>query len=130
MKKQTFLKSIESTMQTYRRLNSLLQTRDFAILSFDELAAKISMKEKEILEKHREKYKIWLSSDGRWKTRVPDSSKERGAKLIARSTEESLHEAIVKWYSSDLMSDTLEKIYPEWISYEAMETTKANAHKL
>ncbi len=130
MKKQAFLKSIESTIQTYRRLNSLLQTREFARRAFDELAAKIGMKEKEMREKHREKYKIWLSSDGRWKTRVPDNSKERGAKLIARSTEESLHEAIVKWYSSDLMPDTLEKIYPEWISYKAMETTKANAHKL
>lgn len=130
MKKTEFLESIEQLMRTYRRLHSLLRAGDFAILSYDELAAKISMKKKEIVGKHKEKYRIWLSSDGRWKTRVPDKTTDRGARLIARSTEESLHEAIVEWYGTDFMPYTLEKIYPEWISYKAMETTKANAHKL
>lgn len=87
------------------------------------------MAREEIIEKHKEKYPVWLGSDGRWKTRVPDKSHKYG-KLVAKKEEGDLLDAIVYQYEDVLATNTLEKMFPEWISYKALETTPANAHKI
>lgn len=50
-----------------------------------------------LLNKHS--YKIFQSKDGRWRTTLPDASKKDGRKLIAKSNQFDLEEAIIKYYS-------------------------------
>ena len=58
------------------------------IMSMNEVQNKISMKRKEIIEKHKEKYSVWFASDGYWKTRLPDGSPK--GKLVKRRNEKEL----------------------------------------
>lgn len=108
----------------------LINSCDYAILSLDELNEKLIMRKKEIVAKHQEKYPIWLATDIRWKTKVPDSTKESGTKIIAKTEHSDLLEAIVEWYEKERTPDTLENLYKEWIIYKSRETTPANANKL
>lgn len=88
-----------------------------------------TMKREKILKQHKEKYKVWQASDGRYKTKLPDGSKY--GKLIAKSTLEHLENCIVDFYeSNDKKTDTLEALYPRWIEYKRKESSLANANKL
>ena len=122
----TFLSVIEQ----YRNLQRLLVNEQFDILNEDELKSKLLMREKEIIAKHKQKYPIWKATDGRWRTYVPDPSKPNERRAVTKKKLEDLEDAIVDWYAANKTPDTLEKLYPEWLSYKAKDTTKANAHKL
>lgn len=100
------------------------------IFTLDELEKKLEMKKKEIIEQHTQKYNIWQASDGRWKTKVPDSTKDSGEKLIAKRKEQDLLDAIIEWYTRDSIPDTLERLFPHWIKDKALDTSKGNANKL
>ena len=59
-----------------------------------------------------------------------DPSKHNGRRAVTKKKLEDLENAIVEWYAANKTPDTLEKLYPRWLSYKAKDTTKANAHKL
>ena len=117
-------------IKQYRNLRSLLIKEQFDILNKDELKSKLQMKKKEIIAKHKEQHSIWQTSDGRWRTKLPDESKPKGKRPIAKVSLKDLEDAIVEWYTTNRTPDTLEKLYPEWLRYKAKDTTKANAKKL
>ena len=113
------------------KLIRLHQEECFDIISEDELEQKVAMTRKEIIEKHKEKYPIWLATDGRWKTRIPDDKNKYG-KIIARKDEQSLNETIIEFYKNQETNEatTMATLYPKWIAYKELETTTSNAHKL
>ena len=92
------------------------------------------MKNKEILEQHEQFCKIWQATDGRYKTKLPDESKANGKKMIAKTCREDLEKCIIKYYKSRQEQKenprTMKALYPEWLKYKAVETSKANANKL
>ncbi len=92
------------------------------------------MKNKEILEQHEQFCKIWHATDGRYKTKLPDESKPNGKKMIAKTSREDLEKCIIKYYKSRREQKenprTMKALYPEWLKYKAVETSKANANKL
>ena len=92
-----------------------------------------AMKEQErkrLLSKHN--YKIFQDKDGRWKTTLPDSTKKSGRRLIAKTSRESLDEAIVQYYSIEEKKDgayTLRKLYPEWKTIKFNHTAAPSSIK-
>ncbi len=92
------------------------------------------MKNKEILEQHEQFCKIWHATDGRYKTKLPDESKPNGKKIIAKTCREDLEKCIIKYYRGIQEQKenprTMKALYPEWLKYKAVDTSKANATKL
>lgn len=79
---------------------------------------------KEILKHHP--YKIFIGSDGRVKTYLPDPTKKSGRKLIAKKTLEKIEDAIIdNYHCTNTNKDkkiTLRTIYPEWLDYKSTQT--------
>ena len=70
-------------------LNYALQN---GIIDIYTIQKQIEMNErKRYLEMHNSK--IWLSTDDKWYTFVPDLTKQKGKRLIKRSTEEEIKDA-------------------------------------
>ena len=92
------------------------------------------MKNKEISEQHEQFCKIWHATDGRYKTKLPDKSKSNGKKMIAKKCREDLEKCIIKYYKGRQEQKanprTMKALYPEWLKYKAVDTSKANATKL
>lgn len=121
---------MDKLVADFNKIMALIYEKEYAIFSLDELETKLDMKKKEIIEKHKEQYNIWQATDGRWKTKVPDSTKKNGERLLAKSKEEDLLNAIVEWYTKKEVFDTLETLFPEWIKFKAKDSSKGNANKL
>lgn len=121
---------MDKLIADFMKILALINDADYAIFTLDELEKKLEMKKKEIIEYHEVNYSIWQASDGRWKTKVPDSTKKTGVRLIAKSKEQDLYTAIVEWYTKDSLPDTLEMLFPCWIKDKAKDTSKGNANKL
>lgn len=130
MTTDTFFEMMNPLIDSYLKIANLLTTCDSDIIPVDGLKNNLNMKKKEIIAKHKEKFSIWQASDGRWKTKLPDPTKPEKKRPIAKVNLEDLEDAIVAWYTTERTPDTLERLYPEWISYKAKDTTAANAHKL
>ena len=96
-----------------------------------------SMREQErqrLLAKH--KYKIFQSTDGRWRTDLPDETKKRKVRTIAKSSLEKLEDAIVEFYAEQEDEqyivvntkdtvDSLRKLFPKWLVYKQAHTNSA-----
>lgn len=79
----------------------------------------------EILRKHP--YSIWQGKDGRWRTHVSDITQKSGRKLVVKSTEEKIYEALDTYYqntdeAAHRASITLRKLYPQWLEYKKLHT--------
>ena len=85
------------------------------IMNEDEVQKKISMKRKDIIKKHEEKYSIWQGEgkDTRWKTRLPNG------KLIAKTQRQDLDDLIVSFYVREEKM-TVQQLYQEWIVYKSV----------
>ena len=67
------------------------------MIDMDTIREKIEMNErKRYLEEH--KYEKWKGKDGKFYTYLPDEQSKSGRKLLKRTTEKSLDDAIVKFY--------------------------------
>ena len=92
----------------------------------------IEMKKRtQYLEKHI--YRIWHGSNEKWYTYLPD--KEKGRKLIKRTSEKDIQDVIVKFYEEtddEAVKDyktrktTLKKLYDYWIKYKSLHTTSSS----
>ena len=98
------------------------------IIDMNDVQKKVKMKERnEILKAHE--YKIWQGQDGNWRTYLKDLSTKSGRRLVKRVSEERIEDAIIEDYKErtgqkDKM--TLEKLYPEWLQYKNLHTTKTS----
>lgn len=99
------------------------------IINIDDVRTKLEMKNnQEILEAHE--YKIWQGKDGNWYTHVYDPSKKEKRRLIKRKTESKLHKELIKIYKTKEKKEiTLEDLYPEWLDYLSLHTTKSASVK-
>lgn len=96
------------------------------ILNLDDVKEAMRKKQKEeILRKHP--YSIWQGKDGRWRTHIPDITQKSGRKLVVKSTEEKIYEALDAHYqnideATHRASITLRKLYPQWLEYKKLHT--------
>jgi hypothetical protein len=70
---------------------------DNGIIDINTIQTRIEMNERrKFLEKHESR--IWQSTDGKWYTYLPDLVK--GKKLVKRSSEDALKDAIIEYYKN------------------------------
>lgn len=67
-------------------------------------------KRKELLSKHP--YAIGQGSDGKWRTYLPD--KDKGRRMIKKSTKEAVEEEVFSYLKSELENPTIEEVFTEW----------------
>ena len=111
-------------------LNYALQN---GIIDIYTIQKQIEMNErKRYLEMHNSK--IWLSTDDKWYTFVPDLTKQKGKRLIKRSTEEEIKDFLVAFYKEYEEPQTIEKTFDEWISrkikFEEISKQTAERYKV
>lgn len=96
------------------------------ILRLDDVKEAMRKKQKEeISRKHP--YSIWQGKDGRWRTHVSDTTQKAGRRLVVKSTEEKLYEALITYYqnideAAQRAFMTLRKLYPQWLEYKKLHT--------
>ena len=75
-------------------------------------------------------YEIALQRDGRWTTYVEDKTRPSGRRLIKKSTEEKLYEALLEHYGITGKSDmTFGELFDEWRGYKCQFIGAANRKK-
>lgn len=87
----------------------------------------IKMKNREkILEQH--KYSIKQGLNKRWYTYLPDDTKERGSRLVAKSTEEKVKDAIVEHYLKvhEEQVVTYKKMFEHWVTIQRKKLRTEN----
>lgn len=67
-------------------------------------------KRKELLGKHP--YKISHGKDGKWRTYLPD--KEKGRKLVKKTSRESVEDVVVDYWKSEMENPTIREVFEEW----------------
>lgn len=90
-------------------------------------------KRKKILNEHP--YIIWKGNDDRWKTYLPDDTKPKKRRLIAKSSLKAVEDEIVDFYYNNLglikvsPNVTLKDIYPLWMQSRKLEVVSMNTLK-
>ena len=110
-------------------LQSLLSTAiENGIINISDVQEKIEMTKREnYLNLHKQSYKTWQGTDGKWRTYLPDASKKDGRRLVKKVTEEKLNDAIVEYYQSQEKQSKSKKItlrtwYQTWLDYKKLQT--------
>lgn len=78
----------------------------------------LQAKERKILEQHTATFKITQTSDGRWRTFLPNEQGKRG-KEVRKPTKEALERAVIVFYQSksDVESMTFKTCYDAWSTH-------------
>lgn len=88
-----------------------------------------------LIREHDEKYKIkYYESDNRWHSFLPDETRKRGTKPIARRNREDLEKDIIAYYEEQdkllkRKAITLRTLYPEWFAYKWQDTNNSKYMK-
>lgn len=77
-----------------------------------------NMKNQDILKEHP--YAVSQGSNGRWYTYLPDESKPKGRRQIAKSTKEKVEQEIIRYYKNkseeeNIRNMNLEKLFELWM---------------
>lgn len=81
------------------------------ILDLSTIQREMEMNErKKYLEMHP--YEIWKGKDGKWRTYLPD--KEKGRRLVKKSEEDSIKEAIITYWKTEEENPTIDEVFNEW----------------
>lgn len=81
-------------------------------------------KRKELLEKHP--YNVSQGKDGKWRTYLPD--KEKGRRLVKKSTQQAIEDAVVEFWQEEIENPTVQAVFDEWTAkkLEYKEVTKGS----
>ena len=102
------------------------------IIDVSDIQQKIEMNERNrYIENHN--YSIWQSKDGKFYTYLPDEKYNRGKRLIKRTTEQALNDAIVQFYKERENEPYIEDVFDEWLDrklkYGEIEKQTADRYK-
>ena len=102
------------------------------IIDVSDIQQKIEMNERNrYIENHN--YSIWQSKDGKFYTYLPDEKYSRGKRLIKRTTEQALNDAIVQFYKEQENEPYIEDVFDEWLDrklkYGEIEKQTADRYK-
>lgn len=85
------------------------------IINLDTIRQQIELNErKKYLEAHE--WKIWQSeTDAKWYTYVPDEMADRGRRLIRRTSQKSLEDAIIDFYKAEDKEPYIKDVFESWL---------------
>lgn len=115
--------------QINTELNNLTFLTDSIILSATDVAkhkeALMNAKDKKILETYP--IRIWQANTGVWRAHIPDSTKERGRKVIEGKTKEVLENKILKDYKNRFDERLIfANYFAEWLTKEKSKHVQAS----
>lgn len=83
-------------------------------------------KREELLSKHT--FKISQGKDGYWRTYLPD--KDKGRKLIKKSTKEALEDTVIEYWKVEDDNPTIKEVFDEWNDRRfCLQKTSASTHQ-
>lgn len=92
---------------------SLQYALEHGMINMSYIQDQIEMqKRKELLEKHP--YAIWEGKDGKWRSYLPN--KEKGRKLVKKSSRKSVEDAVIAYWRDKVENPTVRDVYNEWIN--------------
>ena len=84
---------------------------DSGIIDIPNIQSIIKMKKRqELLNNHP--YKIWMGSNGKWYTYLPDE--EKGRILKKKSTRKDIEDVVVQYQESVMSNPTIDELFTEW----------------
>ena len=87
---------------------------DSGIIDVPNIQSIIEMKKRqELLNNHP--YKIWMGSNGKWYTYLPDEMK--GRILKKRNTKKDIEDVVIFYWNETINSPTIEEVFNEWNDY-------------
>lgn len=87
------------------------------------------MKRQEYLNQHP--YNIWLASDNRYKSYLPDSTLKSGRRMIAKSNRKVLEDIIVDYYREQNYDRLkFENLYYEWLELKRLTVSNGSIERL
>lgn len=87
---------------------------DSGIIDVPNIQSILEMKKKqELLDNHP--YKIWMGSNGKWYTYLPDDNK--GRILKKRNTKKDIEDIVIFYWNETTNSPTIEEVFNEWNDY-------------
>lgn len=91
----------------------------------DDVIEEMNKIQREKLLNERHPYKIWQSTDGRWRTYIATENAAMNRKLVIKTSKVVLEEFLIEHYQLDEKSRgyTLRTFYPEWLEYKRLLTT-------
>lgn len=116
-----------------------IQNTDIALLDFikksgiidlDDVQEKMKKEQREhLLSQH--KYKISQSTDDRWYTYLPCSTKKNNRKQVKKASKEELIDYVLSYYENESKSVRDEKItfaeiYTDWLKHKSLHTNAGN----
>lgn len=103
---------------------------DNGIVDINTIQKQIEMNERlKFLEMHESR--VWQSTDNKWYTYLPDSNSKNGRRLIKRSTEKAITDAIVEHYKQAEHELTVDEVFNRWLKkkLDYMEITMQTANR-
>lgn len=84
------------------------------IIDIDSIQKQLEMNER---RKYQEmhKNKIWQGKDGYFYTKVLDETKSSGRRMIKKSTQEKLNDAIIEYYKEKSEKHYVESVFEDWM---------------
>lgn len=97
---------------------------DNSMIDLDDVRKSMEKSKKnKILQQHP--YDIWVASDGRVKTYIPDETRPYGRRLVAKNSRSKIEDIIVKEYVKahpvHKGKNSIQAIFDEWIVYALQE---------
>ena len=102
------------------------------MIDLDDVQQQMNQNKKEDFVKNTHTYQIWQGSNGRWYTYLPDETRPKGRRQIAKSTRNLIIETVYAFYNQKEKQNamTLEKLYPEWLGYKALHVASASIRRI
>jgi len=98
-------------------------------INHDDVLEEMRKRERQsILDKHAMNYKIWQGKgDGRWRSHLPDETKDEKRRSIVKTHRIDLENAIVQFYkeqdeSIQLAKKTVNTLHSQWLEYKRLHT--------
>jgi len=84
---------------------------DSGIIDIPNIQSILEMKKRqELLNSHP--YKIWMGSNGKWYTYLPDE--EKGRILKKKSTRKDIEDVVIQYQESVMSNPTIDELFTEW----------------
>lgn len=87
------------------------------------------MKKQEYLKQHP--FELWLASDDRWKTYLPDDTKKSGRRMIARKDRKDLKNYMTEYYAKQEHTQLqFQTLYYQWLELKRLSVSKGSIERL
>lgn len=99
------------------------------MIDIDDVQQQMNQKKKEEFVSQSHTYQIWQGTNGRWYTYLPDETRPKGRRQIAKSSRDRIIDTVYSFYNEKetQATMTLEKLYPIWLRYKSLHVASTGS---